>query len=117
MRYLAPLLLLFGTACHPRADHAQAVAAKALPRYVEGLRPASLHAYPVSAAELSFFIRDSIPTRGGHLVTYTCEVALPEPHQATRAAFVDAADSVREFVPDKNLGLFAADYGVDYRMQ
>jgi len=115
MRYLLLGLPLLA-ACNSRIDHAQAVAAKALPRYVVGLRLASLHAYPISASKLSFFIRDSVPSRGGHLITYTCEAALPELHETTRVAFVDEADSVREFVPDKNLGLFAADYGVDYRM-
>jgi len=117
MRYLLPSLLLLITACHPNTDHAQTVAAKALPRYVVGLRLASLHTYPISASELRFFIRDSIPTHGGHLVTYICEAALPQPHEVTRAAFINEVDSVSDFVPDKNLGLFAADYGVDYRMQ
>lgn len=113
------LLALSWRALLPKisADHAQAVAAKALPRYAAGLRPALLRAYQVSAGELSFFTRDSVPARDGHLVTYTCEVAMPQPHEATFAAFVDEADSVREFVPDRNLGLFAHNYGVDYRMQ
>jgi hypothetical protein len=112
------LLALSWRALLPKisTDHAKEIAAKALPRYAAGIRPASLRTYSVSAAELAQYLRGE-SGRSGHLVTYTCEVATPQPHEATFAAFVDEADSVREFVPDKNLGLFAANYGVDYRMQ
>lgn len=114
MRYLLPALLLT-TACQSGPDHAQAAAAKALSCYVVDLRPASLHTYSVSTAELDAYLRGDWPARGGYLVTYTCEVATPQPHEVTFAVFVDEADSVREFVPERNIGLFANTYGVDYR--
>lgn len=112
------LLALSWRALLPKmsTDHAQEVAAKALPRYVVGLQKASMRAYPVSAAELGQYLRAG-RGRAGHLVTYTCQVVRHHPQVATFAAFVDEADSVREFVPDRNLGLFAQNYKVDYRMQ
>ena len=114
MRYL--FLLLLTTACNPGNEHAREIAAQALPRYTTKLQLASLRTYEVSAGELASYYRTNPPAHGGHLVTYTCEVALPSPHMTTKAVFVDAADSVREFIPERNLGLFAYEYGVDYRL-
>ena len=114
MRYLFLLLLI--TACNPGSDHAQKVAAQALPRTTTKLQLASLRTYKVSASELARYFRTNPPAQGGHLVTYTCEAALPSPHMTAQAVFVDAADSVYEFIPERNLGLFAYAYGVDYRL-
>jgi hypothetical protein len=109
-----PLLLL--NACTSAADHAQAVAARILPTYAAGLDTTSLRTYHVTAADLAEYLDASQPAEDGYLVAYVCEVGSPA-HATRFAAFVNMADSLGEFVPQRELGLFADQYGVDYRME
>ena len=86
MRYLFLLLLI--TACNPGSDHAQKVAAQALPRTTTKLQLASLRTYKVSASELAFYFRTNPPAHGGHLATYTCDILREDVCQPDCAALL-----------------------------